>query len=175
MKCDKCGSENIRVWVKVCMYIDSRDYGRLTKKVIAKSTTELWAVDDDKTKFVCGGCNFTWGGDDVRTLYDIISEAKGGKMPTREECYYGMLAYESMFNFDHSNLSKVLTENKERSEFIKDLMLKNSFDMYKGALNKSPKEWLGKNWDPMESACQERRRIANKLFDKVIKKVGENE
>lgn len=33
MKCPKCGSENMKAWVEVCMYIDINDYGKLTKKL----------------------------------------------------------------------------------------------------------------------------------------------
>lgn len=61
MKCKNCGSTHIRAYVKVSMYIDTNDMYRFTKKVISKKTTELWAVDWDKTSFVCSECGYTWG------------------------------------------------------------------------------------------------------------------
>jgi hypothetical protein len=59
MECPKCGSENMRVWVEVCMYIDPSDYGKLTKKAIAKKTTEIWAMNDNKTTFICKDCCYS--------------------------------------------------------------------------------------------------------------------
>lgn len=61
MKCKRCGSDHTRAYIKAMMYIDSNDCGHLTKGVIAKSTTELWAVDWDKTSFVCADCGYAWG------------------------------------------------------------------------------------------------------------------
>lgn len=43
------------------MYIDINDMYKFTKKVISKKTTELWAVDWDKTSFVCSECGYIWG------------------------------------------------------------------------------------------------------------------
>lgn len=61
MKCNKCGSEHIRALIHPIMYINAQDMYKLTKEVISKKTTELWAVDWDKTSFVCSECGYTWG------------------------------------------------------------------------------------------------------------------
>ena len=61
MKCPKCDSEKIRAMIKVTMYVDAEESNRLSKKVIAKKSTELWATDHDKTTFVCVDCMFAWG------------------------------------------------------------------------------------------------------------------
>ena len=59
MKCSKCGSENIRISVEVGMYIDPNDYGKLTKKAIAKKTTEILSVNDNRTTIVCKDCCYS--------------------------------------------------------------------------------------------------------------------
>ena len=77
----------------------------------------------------------------MRTLYDIITSAKDGDMPTHEECYWAMLCYEFIFNMDHRNLCDELSTEKPTVSFIKNLRLENSHKMYHNALNKSPKEY----------------------------------
>lgn len=59
MKCSKCGSENMKVWIVVGMYIAPEDYMKLTKKAITKKTTEIWSMDDERTKFICNDCHYT--------------------------------------------------------------------------------------------------------------------
>ena len=104
----------------------------------------------------------------MRTLMEIIEDAKDGIMPTHEECYYGMLAYNAMFIMDHNKLQNELLSEKESPKFIKELFAKNSFDMLKGAYGKAPKEWLGANHDPMNSECQQQRKVHQKILDQFI-------
>lgn len=58
MKCPKCGSERLRVFIDVQMYIDFEDYHNLTKKAIAKKTTEIYSMDDSKSSFLCKDCQW---------------------------------------------------------------------------------------------------------------------
>lgn len=104
----------------------------------------------------------------MRTLFEIIEEVKDGGKPDYDELRYALLAYQSMFVMDHNKLLNELTSEKETKPFIKKMMAQNSFDMYKKALNKSPKEWLGPNYDPDNPDCQKFHKMAGKLFDKVI-------
>lgn len=60
MKCGNCNKENIRVFISVQMYIDAQYYKKLTKKVIAKKSTEIWSMSD-RASFVCADCGYTWG------------------------------------------------------------------------------------------------------------------
>ena len=62
MNCPKCKSEQIRALVNVVMYIDANYAYAITKKVISNKETTLWAVDHDKTSFVCMECLNAWGG-----------------------------------------------------------------------------------------------------------------
>ncbi|AIF52033.1 hypothetical protein [Pelosinus sp. UFO1] len=114
------------------------------------------------------------GPDNMRTLSEIIESAKDGKMPSYEECYWAMLCYESMFNTDHRALREALLNEKPPQEFIRKLKADNSFNMYKNALNKPPKEFLGPNNDPSNPGYQEFRKIGKKLIEKFINKDGEN-
>ncbi|NCB98688.1 MAG: hypothetical protein EOM36_10065 [Bacteroidia bacterium] len=61
MKCPRCGSGGVRAYVTVLMYIDADDNGNLTKRVLRKKSTELWAQEHDKTSYVCRSCGKSWG------------------------------------------------------------------------------------------------------------------
>lgn len=111
----------------------------------------------------------------MRSLYEIITDAKDGNMPTHEECYYAMLAYDAMFYFDHKNLLETLLAEKQSPDFIRKLRADNSHKMYSGAMGKSPKEWLGWNNDPANPEYQKMRRAGEKLLNKVIAQQGAGE
>lgn len=106
----------------------------------------------------------------MRTLLEIIESAKDGEMPTHKECYWAMLAFNALLNSDHQQLMKTLLAEKPASEFIRKLKADNSFNAYKGALNKSPKEWMGPNNDPSNPEYQKFRQWGSKLIDKFAKK-----
>ena len=106
----------------------------------------------------------------MRKLEDIMEDILLGKEPTYEELYYSLLVYRFMFNMDHNNLKKELIGDKVSNEIIKKMKAQNSHDMLKGALSKSPKEYLGWKNDPKNPEYKERRVIANKVLDKVIER-----
>ena len=60
ISCPHCKSTNIRAYIKLSMYIDVQYLGKLTKKVIAKKSTEIWGMDD-KYSLVCEDCTCSWG------------------------------------------------------------------------------------------------------------------
>lgn len=95
----------------------------------------------------------------VRNLIDIVEDVKDGNRPDYEELRYALLVYVSMFNIEHRQLREVLMREGAQP--------KNSFDMYKSALNKSPKEWLGWANDPENPDYQKLRKAGNKVIDKV--------
>jgi hypothetical protein len=101
----------------------------------------------------------------VRTLFEIIEDAKVGDPTTHEECLYALLAYASLVHFDSRALrmlafepSKFRTPEREAEE---------SHRRWKTALAKSPKDWLGPSNDPANEECRQRVRLARRLFDKV--------
>jgi len=79
----------------------------------------------------------------MRILSEIIDDMIEGKMPSHEECYWALQAYRFMLNMDHRQLREELLRGFRQSEVIRKMKAEASFDMYKGALNKSPKEWCG--------------------------------
>ncbi|MDU2063758.1 MAG: hypothetical protein E6713_02870 [Sporomusaceae bacterium] len=105
----------------------------------------------------------------IRTLYEIIESTKDGNQPNYAECYWAMLAFNTLLNMDHRRLREVLLSEKPIPEFVRKLQADNSFNAYKGALNKSPKEWLGPQHDPASHEFQRIRKISNGLFEKALK------
>lgn len=79
----------------------------------------------------------------MRILSEIIDDMIDGKMPSHEECYWALQAYRFMLNTDHRHLRDELLAEPRTNEWIRKMKAQTSFEMYKGALNKSPKEWCG--------------------------------
>jgi hypothetical protein len=105
----------------------------------------------------------------MRTLYEIAEDAKDGNMPSREECYWAMLCFIVLLNSDHTKLIETLLSDKPSPEFIRKMKADNSYNAYRTALNKSPKDYLGPNWDPSNPEYQRFRKIGNKIVNKFIK------
>lgn len=110
----------------------------------------------------------------MRTLYEIVESAKDGQMPSHEECYWAMLALDAMLIIDHTSLRDILTRDKELSPLFKKMKAENSHNMFRNALNKSPKDWLGPNHDPSNPECQRMRKIAFGVLAKVEKQMKED-
>ena len=106
----------------------------------------------------------------MRTLSEIIDSAKDGNMPTHEECYWAMLCFNALLNDDHRRLREELLAEKPTPGYIRATKANNSFNAYKSALNKSPKEWLGPNHDPSNPEYQKYRKMGNKIINKFITK-----
>jgi len=51
------------------MYVDAKDNRHLSKKVINKSSTELWGQDHEKTTYTCKDCLHAWG-----PFYDMFEK-----------------------------------------------------------------------------------------------------
>lgn len=103
----------------------------------------------------------------MRNLLDIIEAAKDGEMPTHEECYWAMLALDSLMYFDHRALeqlahepSKFRTPQSEAEE---------SFRRHKTALTKPPKDWVGPDNDPANPKYQNMRKAAFRMLDQIAK------
>ncbi|MGG0814971.1 hypothetical protein ABE142_20235 [Paenibacillus alvei] len=79
----------------------------------------------------------------MRKLGDIVELVKHGGKPEYDELKFALLAYVSMMNIEHLQLREQLLRDRPQPKFIREAKVKNSFDMYKGALETSPKEWLG--------------------------------
>ena len=104
----------------------------------------------------------------MRTLYEIIEDVQDGKKPEYEEIRYALLAYRSMFVMDHRNLREELMGEKPSPDFVKKMRADNSFAMFKGAMNKSPKEWVGWGNDPDNPEYQKFRKMGEKILGKIV-------
>lgn len=79
----------------------------------------------------------------MRILSDIVEDLTDGQMPSHEECYYALQVYRLMFNMEHRQLRDELLKERRAPESMRKIRANNSFNSFKGALSKSPKEWLG--------------------------------
>lgn len=104
----------------------------------------------------------------MRSLFDIVEEVKDNKKPDYEELRYALLVYSFLLSMDHRHLREELLKEERPNQFIRELRAKNSFDMYKGALEKSPKEYLGWQDDPENPEYQKFRLLGKSLFNKAI-------
>lgn len=106
----------------------------------------------------------------MRTLFEIIEEVKDNKRPDYEELRYALLVYNFMMFMDHKNLREELLSEKRSSEFIRKFKAQNSHDMFRNALSKSPKDYLGWNEDPENPEYQKRRKLSEKIYDNFLAK-----
>ena len=73
MDCLYCKKPGVKAFVHIMMYVDADDASKITKQVISKKSSELWALDHAKTSFVCPHCSRVWG-----YPYDQTKEDKDG-------------------------------------------------------------------------------------------------
>ena len=106
----------------------------------------------------------------MRTLSEIVDDVKAGGKPDYDELRYALLAYVTMYNITHRQLQEELAHENPQPKFLRDLKAKNSFDVFKGALQQSPKEWLGPENDPDNPEYQKRIKAGNMAIDRLLKR-----
>jgi hypothetical protein len=104
----------------------------------------------------------------MRTLYEIIEAAKSGNKPTHDECYWAMLALSALSFFDKRDLREI-AHGKVNKIMTPEWRANESWNRWKRALDKSPKEWVGPNNDPANPDYQKMRKAGLALLDKVMK------
>lgn len=105
----------------------------------------------------------------MRTLDEIIESAKSNKETTHEECLYAMLVLERLLEFDSRTVRNLDLEKLKIPGWM-DFIKNESFSRQKRTLNKSPKEWLGWNYDPRNPEYQKARQTNVKLFKTIMEK-----
>lgn len=105
----------------------------------------------------------------MRNLSSIIEAARKNEVATNDELRYALVALASLFHFDHRALREELTKEKRTPEAFRTIKAEDSFNRYKKALDKSPKEWLGWENDPKNQDYQERIKQAERIFEKFEK------
>ena len=109
----------------------------------------------------------------MRTLYEIIEAAKDGDKPTHDECYFAMLALDSLSTFTTRELRDAAF-NERRGLPLK-FRAEEDFKRWKRALNTSPDEWLGPQNHPGHPNQVEMRRMAKKVMREAQRRVEERD
>lgn len=105
----------------------------------------------------------------MRNLHEIIEDCKLNKKPDYDELKYALLVMSGVLNLVNYELCKLYAEGKMPNEFIRKLKLDGICSMYRKALNKPPKEYLGWGNDPENPEYQRFHAIGNTLVDLAIK------
>lgn len=106
----------------------------------------------------------------MRNLSEIIEDCKTNGTPDYEELRYSVLVMTSVLNMVNSELIKLYVTGEMPKEFIRKMKLEGgTCTMYRTALNKSPKEYLGWNNDPENPEYQKFHAIGTRLVEKALK------
>lgn len=90
----------------------------------------------------------------VKTLAEIITECKDGKMPEYDELRYAVVALDILLAQTNRDLRQA---SSLKSEFLRRFALQRSDEVKHIAYNNPPKEWLGEMYDPDNPDTQRRR------------------
>ncbi len=105
----------------------------------------------------------------MRNLSDIIEDCKLNKRPDYNELRYSLLVMTGVLNMVNNELIKLYVEGKMPNELVRKLKLDGICTMYRKALNKPPKEYLGWNSDPENPEFQKFYAMVSKLVEKALK------
>ena len=106
----------------------------------------------------------------MRNLSEIIEQCKMNGNPDYDELKYSVLVMTGILNMANRELTKLYVEGKMPNEFMRKMKLDSGVcTMYRTALNKSPKDYLGWNNDPENPEYQRFHAIGTKLVNKALK------
>jgi hypothetical protein len=110
----------------------------------------------------------------MRVLGEIIEAAKSGERPEYDELRLAVCAMDALMTFDRMAIWKLAdAESEGKKPFMvwsAVFQRQENFDRIKRAMAKTPREYLGANYDPDSPAVQARRRASISLMDKIIDK-----
>lgn len=111
----------------------------------------------------------------MRTVNQIILDAKDGKIPSHEECYYTMLAINSRLHFYHRDLMAI-AESYEKGKVTgiavglragsTDKLMEERMKFSKS----DPLKWLGESGDPFSKKHKMWQDLANKILENALKR-----
>ncbi|MNO61326.1 hypothetical protein D3C76_519730 [compost metagenome] len=108
----------------------------------------------------------------MRTLGQIIEAARVGQKPDVDELRYAVCAMDALMTFDRNAFFRLAeAEQDGKKPFLTSSAVwqrDEHFGRVKRAMEKSPKDYLGPNYDPDRPEVQQRRRSAVALLDKVM-------
>lgn len=103
----------------------------------------------------------------MKTLGDIIEACKDGQKLPYEDVFYALIAMDALSSFDTMALRKLAFDPPAKL-MTAEWQANESWDRWKRAYEKPPKEWLGWNNDPENPDYQKRRTVALKLYAKAM-------
>lgn len=112
----------------------------------------------------------------MRSIAAIVSEAKDGKVPSHEECFWVMLALSGMLHFSRRELGDIAEciGDDKRLLFNVKLRLKDyetTFGKGHKWLNMDPQKWLGDSGNPFHPDTKAFHDMAQKILDNAIKRL----
>ncbi|MHC1722472.1 MAG: hypothetical protein AB9836_04605 [Aminipila sp.] len=103
----------------------------------------------------------------MRNLFDIIEDVKDGKKPPYDELRFALLTYSSLLFFSNNDVKKL--SDGDCQPFLRDFIRDENHRRMHKALNQDPMIWIG-NHNPDLPECQEKRKVHQKIFEKIMKK-----
>lgn len=108
----------------------------------------------------------------MRTLGEIIEVAKSGERPDYDELRLAVCAIDALMTFDRMAIWKLAeAESEAKKPFLVYSAVwqrDENFGRVKRALEKSPKDFLGPNYDPDSPDVQARRRMSAALVENIL-------
>lgn len=112
----------------------------------------------------------------MRTLAQIIEAAKANEPLEIREARFALCAISALSTFDGMGLEKLAEAEREKKTPILTRSAvwqhKEHHDRWHAALNKTPEEVLGANWNPENPEYQKRRAASLRLLDRLARKEG---
>lgn len=113
----------------------------------------------------------------MRNTIDIIVDAKEGKIPTHEECYWALLFFAGLTHFyrkDLESLKETLHSDKkpEIKHTLMSLRLPKDGSInpnYFESIKKPPLDWLGDTGNPLNPETRKFMDMGQKIIDNAIK------
>lgn len=104
----------------------------------------------------------------MKTLSEIIDAVKNGEKPAYDDLRFALLAMSHLHTFDSSDMLDVFEATTEWNPIL-HIRAEEAFNRSKRAMNVSPKEYLGENWNPDNPEYQKRRKLMLNLADEIFK------
>lgn len=112
----------------------------------------------------------------MKTIGEIIEAAKSGERPDYDELRLAVCAMDAMMTFDRMAIWKLAEAEQEgKKPFMVWSAIwqrDENFSRVKRALTKTPREYLGRSYDPDSPEVQARRKQSLALFERAARKRG---
>jgi len=101
----------------------------------------------------------------MRTTAEILTDARNGKQPTHDECYWAMLAFDHMSAWLAVEL-RALQRRAPGDQYLSEVVHK-AMTRHTAALHRDPQAYVGDD-APGSEHYAERRRLAQGMFGALL-------